>query len=85
MTTSALDEFLESLKQKLPEIVSDKDLVSIAPDIFKSPSTLSRLRASKSAPAHFFLSKSHVRYLRDDILNWMRHRYQKASFDNDEP
>jgi tRNA(His) 5'-end guanylyltransferase len=82
MTTS-LDQFLKTLESTLPEILSDKDLVSSIPQIFKSASSLSRLRTSKESPPHFYISSACIRYLKKDILDWLRSRYQKATFNNE--
>jgi len=70
-----LNQFLEVLKEELPEICSDKNLVEHLPDIFKNPGTLHRMRARGQAPAHFSIEPN-IYYLRDDVVCWLRSRYQ---------
>jgi hypothetical protein len=72
-----LDQFLETIESKLPEILSDKDLIHNVPEFFKSPSALSRLRSQKQSPAHFSISPSCVRYLRADVIAWLKNRYHQ--------
>lgn len=70
-----LNQFLENLKVKLPEVCSDRDLVEHLPDIFKNQCSLSRMRTRGQTPP-YFLVPPHVHYLREDIICWLRDRYQ---------
>lgn len=76
MNVKTLDLFLQTIDKQLPEVISDADLIGVLPRIFKSQSTLSRMRTAKQAPPHFHISKTCVRYLKADILNWLRTHYQ---------
>jgi len=70
-----LNQFLEVLKEELPEICADKNLVEHLPNIFKNPCTLHRMRARGQAPAHFSIEPN-IYYLRDDVVSWLRSRYK---------
>lgn len=70
-----LNQFLEALKAELPEICADKDLVEHLPNIFKNPGTLTRMRQRGQVPSYFSISPN-VYYLRDDVICWLRERYQ---------
>ena len=82
MTTS-LDQYLETIESKLPTLSCDRDLVSIAPEIFKSPSSLSRLRSNREGPPHFNINSTRIIYLKKEVLDWLRSRYQKASVEKE--
>lgn len=70
-----LNHFLDTLQSELPTICSDKDLVKHLPNIFKNPGTLHRMRARGQAPA-FFAIEPNIYYLREDVVCWLRERYQ---------
>lgn len=70
-----LNQFLEAIKAGLPEICADKDLVEHLPDIFRNPCNLTRMRARGQTPPYFHVPP-HVHYLRDDVICWLRERYQ---------
>ncbi len=70
-----LNQFLEDLRDALPSICMDKDLIECVPDIFRNPSNLSRMRARKQAPKHFLVIP-HYYYLRDDVIDWLKEKYQ---------
>lgn len=77
-----LNQFLEFLKSELPVICSDKDLVEHLPNIFKNPCALTRMRSRKQAPPHFSIHP-HIYYLRDDVISWLRERYQSEELSNE--
>lgn len=81
---SPLDNFLEKLNSEIPDILCDKDLIKALPQIFKSPSSLTRMRASGQAPAHFSINKTCIRYLKNDVLSWLRLRYNSQQERNHE-
>lgn len=70
-----LNQFLESLKSNLPPICADKDLIEHLPNIFRNTSNISRMRSRGQIPS-YFLIEPHVHYLRDDVINWFRDKYQ---------
>jgi hypothetical protein len=70
-----LDAFLDKLSSEIPNILCDKDLIQALPEIFKSPSSLTRMRAHGQAPAHFAINKTCIRYLKSDVLSWLRKHY----------
>lgn len=70
-----LNQFLEVLETKLPEVCADKNLVDNLPFIFKNPGTLHRMRARGQSPTYFFIDPNFY-YLRKDVLDWLRSRYQ---------
>ena len=70
-----LNQFLESLKSKLPPICADKDLIEHLPNIFRNASNICRMRARGQTPPYFLIDP-HVHYLRDDVIHWIRGRYQ---------
>jgi hypothetical protein len=72
---SYLNQFLEVLKAELPAICADKDLVEHLPNIFKSLSTVHRMRYRGQVPAYFSIEPN-IYYLRDDVICWLRERYQ---------
>ena len=69
-----METFLGDLRNKLPEVCADRDLVQQLPSIFRSHCTLTRLRAQGKAPPHFTVTPN-VYYLRDDVLSWLRSVY----------
>jgi len=71
-----LDQFLDALKTRLPAICTDKDLVEHLPNIFKNPATATRMRARGQTPAYFSIAPN-IYYLREDVIAWLRGRYQK--------
>jgi hypothetical protein len=70
-----LDRFLGCLEKELPEICTDKILVERLPDIFRSLSSIHRMRTRRQTPAYFFIEPNYF-YLKSDVLNWLRERYQ---------
>lgn len=70
-----LERFLESLKEELPEICTDKILVERLPDIFKSLTYIHRMRIRRQIPPFFCIAPNYF-YLRSDVINWLRDRYQ---------
>lgn len=70
-----LDKFLDVLNTELPPICADKDLVKHLPNIFKNTGTLTRMRARGETPSHFYIAPN-IYYLRDDVISWLRDRYQ---------
>lgn len=70
-----LDQFLETLKTELPEICTDRDLIEHLPDIFKNHCALTRMRSRGQTPPYFSIAPN-IYYLKDDILAWLRSRYQ---------
>ncbi len=70
-----LNNFLEAIEAKLPEVCSDKHLIEHLPDIFKSSCNLCRMRARGQTPPYFHVSP-HIHYLRGDVICWLRSRYQ---------
>jgi Protein of unknown function (DUF551) len=70
-----LNQFLETLRSELPQICADRDLITYLPDIFRNSSNLSRMRARGQTPPYFSI-QPHIYYLRDDVLSWLRERYQ---------
>lgn len=69
-----LDLFIDSLKSKLPEICTDKDLVKCLPDIFRNQCNLTRMRARKQTPPYIHVPP-HFHYLKNDVLCWLREKY----------
>jgi hypothetical protein len=70
-----LDRFLDGLKTALPEVCTDADLIAHLPNFFKSPATLNRLRSQGQCPP-FFSVHPHIYYLRSDVLQWLKDKYQ---------
>lgn len=70
-----LNKFLDTLKDSLPAICVDKDLIQHMPNFFKSAVSITRLRAQGQCPPYFYIAP-HVLYLRDDILCWVKERYR---------
>ena len=70
--------FLETLKTELPEVCADKDLIDRLPNIFKSLSSIHRMRARGQVPPHFIIDP-YIYYLKEDVLAWLRSRYQCPS------
>jgi hypothetical protein len=79
-----LERFLDSLKTVLPEICTDKDLVSHVPNIFKSLPTVHRMRQRKQVPAHFSVEPNFY-YLRDDVICWLQECYKGAQKTTSKP
>ena len=73
-----LNQFLDSLKSTLPEICSDKDLVLHVPNIFRSLSTIHRMRNRGQIPPYFSVG-NYFYYLRDDVISWLKSCYQSNS------
>lgn len=73
-----LNKFLDVLKNELPEICADKDLVEYLPNFFKNPTAITRLRSQGRCPPYFHVPP-HIVYLRDDILGWLREIYKQAA------
>jgi hypothetical protein len=70
-----LDQFLEGLQTSLPEVCRDTDLVKHLPDIFRNPCNITRMRARKQAPKHFYI-EPHYYYLKADVIDWFKEKYQ---------
>ncbi len=68
-----LKDFLKQLEKELPPFCHDNDLIRFG--IFSSAPTASRLRASGAAPKHFKLSPKKIRYLKQDVIDWVSTRY----------
>lgn len=72
---SHIENFLEALDAELPDICADKDLVEHLPNIFKSLSTVHRMRYRGQVPPYFSIEPN-IYYLREDVICWLRSRYQ---------
>ena len=75
-----LNKFLYSVRDKLPEICSDKDLVKNLPDIFGSAPTIHRMRKKGQIPNHFVIEPFFY-YLREDVISWIRSMYKNGSLE----
>lgn len=71
-----LNQFLNALRNVLPEICADKDLVLHMPNIFKSLPTIHRRRLKGQIPPYFFIDPYYY-YLREDVMSWLRSKYQQ--------
>jgi hypothetical protein len=67
----AIDQFIDDLESKLPEICTDADLAKLG--LASSP-TLCRIRRNGDGPAYFRIRRK-VTYLRSDVLGWVRAIY----------
>lgn len=72
---SYVDQFLSMLSADLPDICTDRDLIATLPSVFKTHSTLTRMRAKGEAPSHFSFPPYHY-YLKVEILCWLKSRYR---------
>jgi hypothetical protein len=72
-----LNQFLKNLNASLPEICRDSDLIKYLPNIFKNPCSITRMRARKQTPKHFYIHP-HYFYLRDDVIAWLKEKYQSC-------
>jgi len=70
-----LDLFLDNLRERLPEICTDKDLVAHVPNIFRSLPTIHRRRKKMLVPTFFFIDPFFY-YLREDVISWIRSKYE---------
>jgi len=77
---SHLEKFLEVLNAELPDICADKDLVEHLPNIFKSLSTVHRMRYRGQVPPHFSIEPN-IYYLREDVVDWLRSQYKVDEVD----
>jgi hypothetical protein len=67
----AIDQFVNDLESKLPEICTDADLTRLG--LASSP-TLCRIRKGGDGPAYFRIRRK-IMYLRSDVLAWVRTLY----------
>ena len=79
---SNLNKFLTTLERDLPKVCADKDLVDSLPTVFKNSPTLTRMRARGETPPYFFI-KPNFHYLREDVINWLKSRYQDTQKEHD--
>lgn len=68
-----LEEFIDLLEEQLPALCCDGDLLRTG--IFGSRPTASRMRSEGTAPNHFRLGNHQIRYLKGDVIDWIRNRY----------
>jgi len=67
-----LDSYIETLREDLPLVCMNADLVRTG--IFGSKETCRRFRVQKKGPPYFKVGLRY-RYLRDDVLNWVKKQY----------
>jgi len=75
---SHLNQFLTVLEVELPEICSDRDLVEHLPNIFKSLSTVHRMRYRGQTPPYFSIEPN-IYYLKGDVIAWLKSRYNSKN------
>jgi hypothetical protein len=69
-----LVDFIDNLNQRLPDVCTDKDLIQTIPSVFKSASTLNRMREKNIAPPHFFIKPNYY-YLKGEVVSWIKSKH----------
>lgn len=72
-----IEHFIQLLKEQLPEVCTSKDLLKF--QIFQSQSGLSQARAKGLTPNFLKYPNGRVRYLKSDVLAWIKGLYRENS------
>ena len=68
------EEYIAVLEQQLPEICATKHLEQI--EIFGSNPAICRRRQNGTGPSFFTVGPKKIRYMKKDIVQWLRDSYQ---------
>ena len=71
-----LKKYIKNLLEKLPDVCADRDLMEHVPNIFKSLSTIHRMRRRNEIPNHFQVGKFFF-YYKEDVTDWIISKYMR--------
>jgi hypothetical protein len=70
-----LENFIQLLQEQLPEVCTSNDLLKF--QIFQSQSELSQARSKGLTPNFFKYPNGRVKYLKSDVLAWIKGLYRE--------
>ncbi len=79
----SLTKFIAQLEKELPSLCRVKDLIKVG--IMGSGPSASRFRAEGSSPNYFRFSDKFIRYLKADVIDWVKRRYISGGKENSAP